>query len=60
VLGRRRPASDSTTAHKEEVEKGDAVMVSARERLKQILGCPKKRVVLGIGRRCLTGFELLR
>jgi hypothetical protein len=40
VRGRRRPASGSTTAHKEEEEKGAAVMVSARE-LKQILECPR-------------------
>jgi hypothetical protein len=52
--GRRRSASGSTTAHKEEGEKGAAVMVSAREQLKRILGCPKKRVVPGIG-RCLVG-----
>jgi hypothetical protein len=54
LVGRRRPASGSTTAHKEEGEKGAAVMVSAREQLKRILGCPKKRVVPGIG-RCLVG-----
>jgi hypothetical protein len=30
-------------------------MVSAREQLKRILGCPKKQVVPGIGRRLVGG-----